>query len=471
MRNGGNDQSGWLAIAALSAVCLSCELHPVGTTDRRAPEVDGVSLVVNQENMLSVQVHVAQRFAASGRFEYWTEGGDFASTPPIAIRKDRVLIPVIALKAKTSYAGRVVLASEWGDEARSDVIHFSTGAIPDDIPTISVRHSDDPAPGYVMFGFFKTTISPSYAVVVDNAGSIVWYKRFSGPVSEFSKREPGRFMASVNSSTLSAPFYEFDLLGNILHEYRVGGNRETRPHEFRASGGSYALLGSEYRSLDLSSFGGRQDAVVTGIVIEYHSPRMPPLFWNTFDHMSIADASDNISLSGPTVNPWHGNAIDIDGDGHLLVSFRNSNEVTKINIQTGAIIWRLGGKQSHFTFLLDPLNGFNHQHGIRRLPNGNILLFDNGNLHQPPSSRAVEYALDDHAKTATLVWEYRASPPLFSAALGFAQRSKTGHTLITYGTVPRIIEVDQNGRKTWELAVDTPGNLIYRARRIESLYE
>jgi len=173
-------------------------------------------------------------------------------------------------------------------------------------------------------------------------------------------------------------------------------------------------------------------------------------------------------LTAANINPWHGNAID--ADGNLLVSFRNSDEITKINSRTGEIIWRLGGKKSQFTFVNDPLNGFSHQHGIRRLQNGNLILFDNGSLYSPPESRAVEYKLDEQAKTAELVWEYRHTPALYGFALGFAQRLANGNTLISFGTSQRVIEVDRSGAKQWELAILGAQVYNYRAFRIESLY-
>ncbi len=204
-------------------------------------------------------------------------------------------------------------------------------------------------------------------------------------------------------------------------------------------------------------------------MIEYHRDNFS-LLWNTFEHLEVTEGGADIDLQAADLNPWHGNAIDIDHDGHLLVSFRNSDQIVKVNAQTGEIIWRLGGKKSSFTFVNDPFNGFSHQHGIRRLANGNVILFDNGNLHSPPTSRAVEYHLDEPAKTATLVWEYRHEPSLYSFALGFAQRLSNGNTLICFGTAQRIIEVDPAGMKVWDLKIDEPNRFVYRAFRIHSLY-
>jgi outer membrane protein assembly factor BamB len=235
-------------------------------------------------------------------------------------------------------------------------------------------------------------------------------------------------------------------------------------------GSDLALLGIQFKRQDLSSVGGRANAAVQGFVVEYRRPGKEAFLWSTFDHCSLSDAASDISLKGQNVDPWHANAIEIDDDGNLLVSFRNSDEILKINSETGSIMWRLGGKNSQFSFRNDKLGGFSHQHGIRRLANGHILLFDDGNLHSPPMSRAVEYRLDESAKIAELVWEYRPDPPIFGFALGFAQRLPNGNTLVCFGTAQHIIEVDQGGVKRWELIVDEPQRFAYRAFAIESLY-
>jgi len=231
----------------------------------------------------------------------------------------------------------------------------------------------------------------------------------------------------------------------------------------------YCLFGIEFRTMDLTALGGLSNASVRGLVVEYQRDNFS-LLWNTFEHLDVTEGAADVDLHAADLNPWHGNAIDIDHDGHLLVSFRNSDQIVKVNAQTGEIIWRLGGKKSSFAFVNDHLNGFSHQHGIRRLPNGNVILFDNGNLHSPPASRAVEYHLDESAKTATLVWEYRHEPPLYSFALGFAQRLSNGNTLICFGAAQRIIEVDPAGMKVWDVKIEEPNRFVYRAFRIDSLY-
>ncbi|NED60298.1 hypothetical protein G3I15_05085, partial [Streptomyces sp. SID10244] len=48
-------------------------------------------------------------------------------------------------------------------------------------------------------------------------------------------------------------------------------------------------------------------------------------------------------------DPFHINSIALDPDGDLVISMRDTSTVYDVDIRTGAIKWRLGGKHSTFT--------------------------------------------------------------------------------------------------------------------------
>jgi hypothetical protein len=146
--------------------------------------------------------------------------------------------------------------------------------------------------------------------------------------------------------------------------------------------------------------------------------------------------------------------------------------VLKIDSATGAVLWKLGGMSSDFQFVGDSFNGFSMQHGVRELPNGNILMFDNGDEHTPPQSRAAEYQLDLINQTATLVWQYLAPLSIQGMAMGYAQRLPNGNTLIAFGSAqpPRVQEVNPAGEVVWDLTSSVQAVGVYRAFRIASLY-
>ena len=61
------------------------------------------------------------------------------------------------------------------------------------------------------------------------------------------------------------------------------------------------------------------------------------------------------------------NSVAIDYDDHIIVSNRHLSEVTKINRQTGDIIWRLGGVNNEFDFVNDEFQ-MSYQHDARPVP-------------------------------------------------------------------------------------------------------
>jgi hypothetical protein len=215
---------------------------------------------------------------------------------------------------------------------------------------------------------------------------------------------------------------------------------------------------------------------VAGHSILRQSPDGSALFnWSAWDHFTYNDWVEiPPNLTQQTqLDLDHANAIELDPVGDYLVSFAEVAQVVKIDHVTGALRWRFGGRRNQFTLINDPLNGFGIQHDVRLLPNGHLLLFDNGNFHNPPESRAVEYQLDTLAMTATLVWDFRHAPPVYAPFVGSVQRFQNGHTLIGYGAAGLMTEVTADGAVLWEGRLDVVGQALtvfYRVRELPSLY-
>lgn len=434
------------------------------------PQIDSVALSPNPNNVLSALAEVRSENAATLAVEYGSDSLFQQSTPVTQVSGSTTPLAVLGLSPSTKYFMRVRATSSSGQQTRSTPQSFITAPLPQVFTPYTILTNKLSPNGLVMLSFISADpAAKSFAQVLTNDGRIAWYREFAQAVVDFQKQPNGNYTAYTSLDVSPSRFFEFDHTGNVLREFAASEGRATGPHELRLFDNGYALFGIAFHNLDLTALGGTADISVRGLVMEYHRGGTN-LLWNTFEHLEVAEGPGDVDLHIAPVNPWHGNAIDIDTDGNLLVSFRNSDQIVKINSQTGAIMWRLGGKKNQFTFMNDSFNGFSHQHGIRRLANGNVILFDNGNLHTPPTSRAVEYRLDEQAKTATLVWEYRHEPVLYGFALGFAQRLANGNTLICYGIVQRIIEVDAAGNKVWDLRIDEPNRFAYRAFRIESLY-
>ena len=183
----------------------------------------------------------------------------------------------------------------------------------------------------------------------------------------------------------------------------------------------------------------------------------------------------NCNYNSNTIDFLHCNAIDIDEDGHFLISNRTISEITKIHRTTGEIIWRFGGAQSDFTFSND--YPFSQQHCIKSLGNNKYLLYDNGNQSDTYTggikrSRGVEYELNLTNYTATKTWDYVHPDSLFTPSIGSIQRLDNGNTLINFGnnqSIGRgsvITEIDSNNIVVFEIELDT-GERSYCANKAE----
>ena len=199
--------------------------------------------------------------------------------------------------------------------------------------------------------------------------------------------------------------------------------------------------------------GGNPSALVKGNHIqEFDSLNQLVFNWECWDHFNVEDAR-NIDLTQSSIDYMHMNSIDVDYDGHLLISSRHLSECTKINRQTGDIIWRLGGVNNQFDFIDDSLL-ISYQHDFRHVEGkpGHYTLFDNGNYRVKAYSRVVEYLIDTIDMTASKVWEFRLDPDKYSKSMGNAQRLSNGNTLMNWSqpNLPKVIEVTSDGEVVYE---------------------
>jgi len=255
-------------------------------------------------------------------------------------------------------------------------------------------------------------------------------------------------------------------------------NIRTDYHDIRLlNNGGYILQGYDSLWTDMSEIveGGHSFALIRDILViqEFDNDHNLILEWRADNHLDILNYSDYLDLTSFQITWMHGNSIEVDYDNNLLLSNRTNNEIIKIDRATGDILWIMGGPLNEFTFIDDPLNGFNKQHDVRRIENGNITLFDNGTQHEPMLSRAVEYEIDELNKTATLIWEYSHPDNIVAMSMGSVQRLPNQNTLINWGfffetnlmdTGALIMEVDYDKNIVFELAYPVSYH-TYRVRK------
>lgn len=247
----------------------------------------------------------------------------------------------------------------------------------------------------------------------------------------------------------------------------VGG---TDFHECKVlPNGNYLLLAALPRKVDMSRLvqGGFDTATVLDAVIEEQEPDGDVIWrWNSKDHTSILDVTRGIDLKAPSIDYIHVNSLHKDADGNILISMRNFDEIGKIDRATGSFIWRLGGSESknnQFTWqndTIDGFRGFSRQHSVVRTAADRILIMDNGGLKPTEYSRAVEYQIDEQAKTVRRVWQYRPTPDIVARVMGSVERLSNGGTLIGWG---------QNVSRMALTELDSSGNVVYELKNAQGV--
>ncbi|RFU87965.1 aryl sulfotransferase [Streptomyces triticagri] len=154
------------------------------------------------------------------------------------------------------------------------------------------------------------------------------------------------------------------------------------------------------------------------------------------------------------------NSVAELADGNIVASLRSSSAVIVISRATGEVLWRT-----------DP-GTVSQQHHPTELPDGRLLVFDNG-VFRPnavvsdvPYSRVIEI----ERPSGKVVWEYHdpAREAFFAPFMGSAQRLPNGNTLVTDSPAGRLFEVTADGYLCWEYVV--PHFAPYRESEVRSLF-
>jgi Arylsulfotransferase (ASST) len=319
-------------------------------------------------------------------------------------------------------------------------------------------------------------ITANGSLIVDNLGSPVWYQ----------PAPPGKSVSDLNlqlyqgqpvltwweGSVIAPPGFGrgehviMDSQYRELHRIQAGNGQQADLHELVLTPQGTALLTAfQPVAADLSAQGGSAKGMIFDCLvqeIELSSGRVI-LEWHSRDHVATAESYAPAPKSGTTTYDYfHINSIDVGPDGDLLISARNTWALYKLRRQTGAVVWRLGGKQTDFT--LGSGVKFSWQHDARWRPDGSLTLFDDAaSPTEEPQSRGLQLLVDESAKTVALKQQFTHPGGLLATSQGNMQRLDDGHLLIGWGALPYFSEFTATGEMIFDGKLAT--NQSYRAFR------
>jgi len=295
-------------------------------------------------------------------------------------------------------------------------------------------------------------------MILDPSGGLVWFMplpRYSSAtnfkVQEYEGKPALTWWQgdiSIHGFGLGEDVIADGSYTDIAH-VKAGNGHEADLHEFELTPRGTALITAYDPILcNLSSVGGPADGGVTdGVVQEIDVKTGLVMYeWASLDHVGLRESYERASASFTSLpfDYFHVNSINLDQDGSLLISARNTWTVYDIDAGSGQILWRLGGKHSSFTEATGARMAW--QHDPRELPGGSISIFDNGAspaVHG--QSRGIVLRLDRQTRSATLVSQFTHAPGLLADSQGNMQALANGDWFLDWGQVPDFSELSPEG--------------------------
>jgi hypothetical protein len=341
------------------------------------------------------------------------------------------------------------------------------------IPGLAVDvRRDGRAPGLIFLAPFGPSSRQAGPIITDDSGEIVWEL----PIPDL---QTYNFRAQVYRGQPVLTWWQgkivdghgvgsyviADLSYRPIAHVQAGNGLQGDLHEFLLTEQGTALLTTYvFTHVDLRSVGGKERGPIENATfqeVDVATGRVL-LEWQSLDHIPLSE-----SLWPVTVWPWdyvHLNSIDVDLDGQLLVSARNTHTVYKIDRRSGAIIWRLGGKRSDFK--MDYGASFAWQHDARRQQDGTLTVFDNeGAPKGAPQSRGLVLQVDEQHMTAQLERQFLHPLALQASSMGNVQVLPNGNVFVGWGAEPFVSEFSRSGELLFDARLGA-GYSNYRAFRL-----
>lgn len=409
----------------------------------------------------------------------------------------------------------ITLTDKNGTERLVDTLEIQThdiSKITNNISTELVKADiSKMEPGLILVNSSNQSILPHYSYMIDAMGNVRWIiatnnhpelMKLTNTGNGFRRSKTGNFIAGSRENSM---IYEINMVGEVVKKWDIGALGIGFHHDLiEMPNGNILLASTKFNDTKANGEPATLDYFIelnreTGqIVTEWDLKK------------SMDENRELIKVPGQGKSNWaHGNAVYyIEKEDAIIVSLRYQG-VVKLDRQN-RVKWILaphtgfssnGRGESLKPFLLNPLdNAGNYindegiisgevssdtfdwswsQHSSLLMPNGNLLVFDNGyfrNFDNTKDSytRVVEYKIDEKNNTVQQVWEYgKERPELFTMIGGSCvYLPETGNVLFGGGNNlsnsngkkgGRIIEINpKTNEVVWEMEINEPtGNAFH----------
>ena len=354
--------------------------------------------------------------------------------------------------------------------------------------TYSIRCLPEDFPGYTFTRLRKPSadlylVTPGstgpdapfggYAAVFTNRGAPIWWLRdvpspFDAKVLADGTFAWTRFQGGIGTDPAGS-YVLRNADGQQTGEVRAVGS-PTDEHDLEvAADGNYLVLSYRERDgVDTSAYNGNGDASIYDAVVQEVTPTGELVSeWSSQGHIGLDETPPSrwARLTNEPYDTNHINSVDPLPNGDFLISLRHTDAVYRVDGETGAVKWKLGGTPTpqslevHGDAVGYPLAA---QHDARWLGHGEISVHDNGD-GGGRGPRVVRYRIEDGV--AHFV-DAIADPLATSSPCCGSARPVGDNWLISWGGVPLVTEFGPDHQRTFSLAFGGTGS-SYRAVSID----
>ena len=424
-----------------------------------------------------------------------------------SLTEPRTRIPVLGLYGGFNNRIDISFLNKNGFEVSDTFFMISTDSLISDLPeieTIVAPNMDwDQHMTLVSYYGFDTDTFPQKPFIMDQCGKIRWYLNFNGhPILDntnyangIERLKNGNFIfgtTKTRGATGINGIFEIDIMGHVINSWPL---HELTMHHQVIEKPNGNLLATVY---DTTA------ETIEDIIIE--------LDRSTGNIVSTIDLNESLNVSrkallNDDVDWIHVNSIFYDEDDETIILSGRTQGVIKIT-EENEVVWIIAAHkdwgiaqngQDLNDYLLHPLDsndrhitdtsvlmGYsNHkdfewpwfQHSAKQMPNGDIIMFDNGSFrnYKKPGvnsySQSIEYRIDPESMTIKQIWSYgkERGDSLFAGFLSDVDYFRDHHSVISsHGTLMgetgfgKVVEVDYLSKNVIYEANILPPNVIMK---------
>lgn len=387
----------------------------------------------------------------------------------------------------------------------SDTLQVQTSALPFELPEIVVTEMDTAAmePGMTLVSE-RIYSNPSRPFMIDAFGECRWFLELDNhpQLSDLNYDTGMERLANGNlyfGDKITDAIYEIDFSGQVINEIPLAPY-EYHHDVYEKPDGNFLVTVT-----DLSSQHENGTYTIEDFIIEIDRDGQQLHVWDLKDYLDENRIAWDDNLNDLPIDWAHINSVVYDpSDNSIIISCRLQG-VIKIGYDD-EIKWILGPHRGWATnrrgedlnnFLLEPLDAGGNpisdadlldgagghpdfewnwfQHAVDVLPNGDIILFDNGEKRfytgEQRYSRGVQYRIQTEEKTVQQIWDYGKERGEFgfSRLVSDIDRLDNGNMLYApgyrvdnmNGEGGKIIELDpEDNSVLWEVEIKGQGSLI-----------